>query len=84
MDREAPQALSLEHVPTMVSAPFTKGTYTNAVPARAAGLTAPTPAGITLSWWKVWLGKQSRHDGHGKPIAGTWLQDNTDATWSRC
>jgi integrase len=133
---------ALEQAPTMVSAPATRVAHTITVPALAAGLTAPTPAGITLAWlgeqyvtgnarandltrsdyardlaryiypfftqksagdidiamimtrplptaggadwpfptitaWKVWLGKQPRHDRHGKPIAGTLLKDKT-------
>ena len=129
----------------MVAAPTTPGApggHTITVPALAAGLNAPTPAGITLAWlggqyvtsgnrgndntrsdyrrdlaryvypffaqgsagdvdvalimtrplptlngadwpwptiaaWKVWLGKQPRHDRHGKPIEVTRLKAKT-------
>lgn len=145
------RARAIGQVATVVATPSTPGApgasatlggRTITVPALAAGLTAPTPAGITLAWlgeqyvssgnrgntstrsdyrrdlkryiypyfsqgsagdvditmimtrplptldgadwplptiaaWKVWLGKQPRHDRHGKPIKGTLLQDKT-------
>jgi hypothetical protein len=54
------RARGLEQAPTVVSAPATQGAHTNTVPALAASLTAPTPAGITLAW----LGEQYVSSGN--------------------
>jgi len=140
--RAASQAVTVVAAPTTPGVTARSGDHTITVPALAASLTAPTPAGITLAWlgeqyvssgnkgndntrsdyhrdlaryiypfftqgsagdadiamimtrplptldgadwpfptiaaWKDWLGKQPRHDRHGKPIKGTRLEDKT-------
>jgi hypothetical protein len=58
------RARGLGQAPTVVSAPATQGAHTISVPVLAAGLTAPTPAGITLAW----LGEQYVSSGNqGNP-----------------
>ena len=54
------RARAVGQASTMVSAPATQGAHTSTVPALAAGLTAPTPAGITLAW----LGEQYVSSGN--------------------
>jgi hypothetical protein len=60
VDRHLARAIG--QAPTVVSAPATRCPHTITVPALAAGLTAPAPAGVTLAW----LGEQYVSSGTGE------------------